>query len=212
MARPAGWNGPTARGVPSGGGLPQAAWTRARKRKAWRTGAKPGVALPDGAVAVRRYARCCSIVLRPPSRHGPFPRRLEEARRLCRRAVGQGLVARGGERRARAAATDNCVVQKIPRDPRDRRATACRSVCCPRASTCSAAGRYSSPRPWWRVTVGRRFRTRPRPLRRPVACSCGGHQAACMPNWRLHRPAADGQRPESLLHTRAGTSGSEGHG
>ena len=64
-----------------------------------------------------------------------------------------------------------------------------------------------APSPFWLQGT-----TRPRPLRRPVTCSCGGHQPACMPNWRLHRPAADGQRPESLLHTRAGTSGSEGHG
>ena len=61
-----------------------------------------------------------------PSPRGPFPRRLGVARRLCRRAVGQGLVATGRELRARGAAADNCVVEKTPRD---RRATACRSVC-----------------------------------------------------------------------------------
>ncbi len=171
-------------GVPSGGGLPQTAWTGARKRKAWRKGARPGVALPCGAVAVCRYARCCSIVVRPPSLRGPFPRRLGEARRPCRRAVAQELVARGGERRARAAATGNCVVEKTPRACR---ATARRSVCAREHRFARLPGGNSSPRPWLPVTVGRRFRTRPRPLRRPVACSCGGHQSRHARQWASAR-------------------------
>ena len=154
---------------------------RGRGRVSGRRGEKAGRGL------ARR--RRCRVPLRAllfhcrppaPSPRGAFPRRLGEARRPCRRAVGQGLVASGGERLARAAVADNCVVEKTPRD---RRATACRSVCAREHRFARPPGDNSSPRPWWRVTVGRGFRTHPRPLRPPVACSCGGHQSGHARQW-----------------------------
>ena len=93
------WSGRWPGGVPSGGGLPQTAWTRARKRKAWRKGARPGVALPDGAVAVCRYPRCCFLVVRPPPpavvRSAPI--------RGGAAAVPAGGWSRGGRQRRRAS-------------------------------------------------------------------------------------------------------------
>ena len=77
------------------------------------TGAKPGVALPAGAVPVCRYARSWSIVVPPPLLPGSFPRRLGEARRaLARRRFGtprppaagaRGLMADAAKRGAGGA-------------------------------------------------------------------------------------------------------------
>ena len=67
--------------LPSHGGLPRPAWRGARKQEAWRKGAKPGVALPACAVRVCRYARSCSIVVRPLPSPGVVRFRADSGRR-----------------------------------------------------------------------------------------------------------------------------------
>ena len=72
----------------------------ARKREAWRKGAKRGVALPAGAVPVCRYACSCSIVV-PPTCSSVVRFRADSGRRGG--FAGGRFVRSGGRARRRAS-------------------------------------------------------------------------------------------------------------